>query len=112
MSQLPVRQIALNERGLIESAARIATDTARWGLRAAVAPTLPLPTPLRRALFDSIRLAVETAAVVPQAMLYALQGLTSEMDDLEERNARREDLGRRLRREARRDGRTAPEEGE
>lgn len=108
MSQLPVRQSILDERGLMQTAARIVTDTARWSLRAAIAPTLPLPGPLRRALFDSVRLTVDAMAMVPQAFLYTLQGLSAEVDDLEERNSRREDLGRRLRREARRDSRNRP----
>jgi hypothetical protein len=67
-----------------------------------VAPSLPLPGPLRKAFFDSVRLALESMSVFPQTVLYTLHGLSSELDDLEERNARREDLGRRLRREARR----------
>lgn len=104
MSQLPVRQVPLDERSLVETAARIATDTARWGLRLAVLPALPLPGALRRAFFDSARLTLEAMSLAPQALLYSLQGLGAELDDIEARNARREDLGRRLRREARRAG--------
>jgi len=96
----PVPRLA-GDLHLVESGTRILTDTARWGIRLMSIPMAVLPFPVRRSILDSSRLGLQVMSLLPQASLMSLNGFIEELDDIESRAARREDLGRRLRREMR-----------
>lgn len=87
---------------LFRTAADLTTNTARWGLRLASLPVLPLPSIMRNGFLESTRLTLETLRIFPEATAHALKLLADDVDELEARSARREDLGRRLRRDERR----------
>ena len=88
--------------GLFQAAADLTTNTARWGLRIASLPVLPLPSTFRSGFLGTTRMTLEAMRMLPDAASRTLQALANDVDDLEARSARREDLGKRLRRDERR----------
>ena len=69
-------------------------------------PSLVLPQSLRSLVLDGIRCwAGEAADALPRPLGRTLDAFAADLDDLEGRVSRREDLGRRLRRERRRSAR-------
>lgn len=85
--------------GAFERATGLAGGVARSGWRLSVMPALALPQSLRQPLLDGLRWWLTLA---PCPLVGGADGFRAELDDLEGRVARREDLGRRLRRERRR----------
>ena len=88
---------------IFDAAVTAAGDLARRGWRLSLLPALVLPQSLRAPLFDGIRWWTEgVAGALPAAFARTADGLAADLDDLEGRVARREDLGSRRRRERRR----------
>ena len=90
------------EVGAAGAAAGLFSTLTRLGLQLALLPALPLPQGIRRVWFSLARGVTEASGVFPQTILKALDQFADEIDDLEKRTSRREDLGSRLRREHRR----------
>lgn len=107
MGKPQVRTDLYTESGLVESAADVTADSFKWGFRLASLPFRVLPSGIAKTALDGSRLGLASMALLPQAALRIVDGLADEVEDLEERLARREDLGRRLRREKRRRERSA-----
>ncbi len=92
-----------NSEGLLKQAAGVAEDLARSGWRLSLLPALAMPQSLRGPLFGGIRWWTEAVAgVLPGPFAGSVDGFADDLDDLEGRVVRREDLGSRLRREQRR----------
>lgn len=98
-------------QGMAEMSERVTgvvEDLTRAGWRLSIMPALALPQSLRGPLFEGLRRwADEVSGVLPGPLARTADGLAADLDDLEGRVARREDLGSRLRRERRRAGREA-----
>lgn len=94
---------AVTSARMWEQPVEAAQYLARSAWRLGVLPALALPQPLRAPLLDGLRWWVDgVAGALPRPWARATDGFAADLDDLEGRLARREDLGRRLLRERRR----------
>ncbi|HBY92648.1 MAG TPA: hypothetical protein DEP84_01585, partial [Chloroflexi bacterium] len=85
-----------------EAAAQVAATIARLGLAVAQLPVALLPPEYRDEVRESTRDLAQAAAYFPRAMSTMLVEFARDLDQARERDAaRREDLGSRLRHEAR-----------
>lgn len=96
------------EPSVAEAAAEVVGSLTRLGLTLVTLPVTWLPSDVREDVLDLTRSAVEATAHFPRAIAHALEEFAEDIEELERKAARREDLG--TRRRARRRARAVEEE--
>ncbi|GEM_PF-5917826 len=99
------------EPSVAEAAAEVVGSLTRLGLTLVTLPATWLPGDLREDVLDLTRDAVQATAHFPRAIAHALEEFAEDIEELERKAARREDLGTRRRR-ARRRKKTEEDGGE
>ncbi|MDQ7029419.1 MAG: hypothetical protein Q9O62_06385 [Ardenticatenia bacterium] len=90
------------EPSVAEAAAEVVGSLTRLGLTLVTLPATWLPADVRDDVLDVTRGAVQATALFPRAIAHALEEFANDIEELERKAARREDLGTRRRRARRR----------